>query len=81
LEQEHFVHKLLLANKYVACSQINCAKTHEASQFYICSRCGKVKEVAINSEAFEELKRDSVEAGFDIDAPQLEINCVCTECC
>ena len=81
LEEVHLVHKLRLANKYVACSHINCSATHEASQFFICSHCGKVKEIEINAATFEELKRNSIDAGFDIERPQLEINCICTQCC
>jgi len=80
LEQESLVHKLKLANKYVACSHINCSEFHEASQFFICSQCNKVREVAINPVTFDELKRNGADAGFDIDVPQLEINCVCVEC-
>jgi len=35
LEQEQFVHKLNLANKYVACSHITCDHAHDVPQFVI----------------------------------------------
>jgi Fur family zinc uptake transcriptional regulator len=80
LEQAHLAHKLQLASKYVACSHIRRSTKHEFAQFFICSGCDKVKEVTITPETFDELKRSSVDAGFEIEVPQLEINCVCIEC-
>jgi len=80
LEEEHFVHKLKLANKYVACSHIVCCKRHPASQFLICSHCNKVKEIIISPDAFNELKQSSSEVGFEIEQPQLEISCICSQC-
>lgn len=80
LEQEHFVHKLRVANKYVACAHIHCDKEHHAAQFFICTVCGKVKEVDLCPETFAGMQNDSSKAGFHIDVPQLEFNCICHEC-
>ena len=48
LENEHLVHKLNLAKKYVACSHITCDHSHGIPQFLICGDCNKVKEISIN---------------------------------
>ena len=48
LENEHLVHKLNLANKYVACSHITCDHAHGVPQFLICGSCNQVKEISIN---------------------------------
>jgi len=79
LVQEHLVHKLKLANKYVACSDID-SESHGASQFLICSQCDRVREVGINPETVADLKRNSQAAGFKVELPQLEIECVCHNC-
>src|SRR5690554_1832859 len=39
LKAENLVHKLHLANKYVACSHISCNHAHEVPQFLICDEC------------------------------------------
>ena len=80
LRDEHFVHKLNLANKYVACSHITCDHTHGVPQFLICGRCQKVKEITINNSTIEALQHNVDEAGFELVSPQLEMNCLCKEC-
>ncbi|MFC3700197.1 Fur family transcriptional regulator [Reinekea marina] len=80
LESEHLVHKLQLANKFVSCSHITCCESHEDSIFFICSTCNKVEEAVIKPATFEELKNSGSAAGFKLDSPQLEINCICTQC-
>ena len=80
LEAEHLVHKLKLANKYIACSHITCKHEHGVPQFLICSVCNAVKEITVNKSTINELN-DSVEkAGFKLVSPQLEINCICNDC-
>jgi len=80
LQQTNLVHKLETANKYVACTHIDCNKTHPASQFLICKRCQKVKELSISALRFDELKQTIEQAGFHLDNPQLEMNCICRVC-
>ena len=80
LEKEHLVHKLSLANKYVACSHITCAHAHGVPQFLICGNCNKVKEISINKSTIEELKDNIKLAGFHLVSPQLEMNCLCNDC-
>ncbi len=80
LEQQHLVHKLQLANKYVSCVHISCNHEHQASQFLICIECSKVKEVSIERDIVERFMSNVSEAGFELASPQLEVNCVCDEC-
>ena len=80
LEQQRLAHKLNLASKYVACSHIADRHDHVASQFLICELCQRVKEVDISSALVQSLENHVREAGFELQNPQLEINCVCDGC-
>jgi len=80
LQNKNLVHKLETANKFIVCEHIGCGHTHVASQFLICKECLKVKELSVSNRKFEELKRTIEEAGFHIDTPQLEMNCICNVC-
>jgi len=80
LEDEHLVHKLSLANKYVACAHISCSHAHAVPQFLICRQCSKVKEIGIKPAMIDELRASVNEAGFKLISPQLEMNCLCEGC-
>ncbi len=80
LQDEHLVHKLKLANKYIACSHITCDHDHGVVQFLICNSCQIVKEITINKSTRNTLQRDVENAGFQLASPQLEINCLCHSC-
>ncbi len=80
LQDEHLVHKLNLANKYVACAHITCRHDHAAPQFLICHLCQRVKEVDIKDSVVQSLRQNVRDAGFELDSPQLEINCICKGC-
>jgi len=80
LEDQGLVHKLNLANKYVACVHISCDHNHAATQFLICSNCSKVKEVSIEPAIIAELQAVSQQAEFKLISPQLEMNCLCEAC-
>lgn len=80
LESKELVHKLNLANKYVACSHINCDHEHQISQFLICEQCQKVSEININKSTLLEFQKNIEKAGFLLVSPQLEINCICDGC-
>ncbi|GGP70865.1 ABC transporter ATP-binding protein [Shewanella algicola] len=80
LEAEHLVHKLKLANKYIACSHITCKHEHGVPQFLICSVCNAVKEITVNKSTINELNQSVEQAGFKLVSPQLEINCICNDC-
>ena len=80
LENEKLVHKLKLANKYVACSHITCGHDHGVPQFLICNLCDFVKEISIKKSTMAELNSDVENAGFKLASPQLEMNCICNSC-
>lgn len=80
LQNQHLVHKLNLANKYVACAHITCEHEHEVSQFLICSECQKVEEISIGKSTISEFQKNVEDAGFRLVSPQLEMNCVCKDC-
>ncbi|MFT6791034.1 MAG: Fur family zinc uptake transcriptional regulator [Cellvibrionaceae bacterium] len=80
LESEKLVHKLNLANKYVACAHISCDHAHGVPQFLICGNCSKVKEISIKPTTIAELQATVHEAGFNLISPQFEMNCICADC-
>ncbi len=80
LEEEGLVHKLKLANRYVACMHITCDHQHEVPQFLICNECFRVEETAISKAMLDSLKGNVKKVGFELVSPQLEINCVCGDC-
>lgn len=80
LEGENLVHKLHLANKYIACSHISCAHEHEVPQFLICDKCGNVKEIGIKKSLVNTLKQNVEKSGYVLKSPQLELHCLCHEC-
>ena len=80
LQEEHLVHKLSLANKYVACSHITCDHDHEVPQFLICGKCQMVKEISVSKQVVEELQRNVEDVGYQLISPQLEMTCLCQHC-
>ncbi|MCP4322386.1 MAG: transcriptional repressor [Alteromonadales bacterium] len=80
LEGESLVHKLHLANKYVACSHISCDHAHEIAQCLICRECSNVKEITIEKAIINTLKNNVKEAGYQLKSPQLELHCLCQNC-
>ena len=80
LEEEHLVHKLNLASKYVVCAHISCDHVHDVPQFLICRQCSKVKEISITLSTVAELQASVEEAGYKLISPQLEMNCLCEDC-
>ncbi|TQV71090.1 transcriptional repressor [Aliikangiella marina] len=80
LQEEQLVHKLSLANKYVACSHITCDHAHDVPQFLICSHCQKVTEIGVNKAMIQDLKSNVENAGYKLQSPQLEMNCICESC-
>lgn len=80
LESENLVHKLHLANKYVACSHISCDHAHEVPQFLICDECSNVTEIGIKKALIDTLKRNVKQAGYLLKSPQLELHCLCQDC-
>ena len=80
LQDQLLVHKLNLANKYIACMHINSDHNHAVPQFLICSNCSKVKEVSINQSTILDINETVKNAGYDLYKPQVELNCLCEAC-
>lgn len=80
LMSENLVHKLELANKYIACAHISCDHSHGSPQFLICRTCNKVEEVSIDKSTINSLQKNAKSAGFKLLTPQLELSCICDNC-
>lgn len=80
LENENLVHKLNLANKYVACSHITCEHRHETSQLILCSVCDQVEEIPLNNSITNQLQANVTNAGFQLIKSHFEMNCICHSC-
>ena len=80
LQNENLVHKLNLANKYIACAHISCSHSHAIPQFLICRECTKVVEISINKSTIVEIQRKVESAKFQLSKPQLEMHCICNDC-
>lgn len=80
LQSEQLVHKLDIANKFVACSHITCDHKHGVPQFLICGKCQDVKEIVIDQEIISQLEKNISGAGYTLTSPQLEMNCICSAC-
>lgn len=79
-ENEHLVHKLNLANKYIACSHFGCNQEHDASQFLICSNCYKVEEISTPASITSTLQSNINQVGFQLTNNQIEMNCLRKNC-
>jgi len=80
LESEQLVHRLKLANKFVACAHIACDHAHAVPQFLICGECQRVKEITISKATINQLQQSVEEAGFHLRSPQLEMDSLCEHC-
>lgn len=80
LEQAKLIHKLNLANRYVACIHITCDHKHAMSQFLICQQCYRVTEINISATMLLEIEKSMQQVGFHLNHPQLEINGICQHC-
>jgi Fur family zinc uptake transcriptional regulator len=80
LEKELLVHKLNLANKYVACMHISCDHAHAVPQFLICKSCSTVKEITVEESTISDLGDTVKGAGYQLLSPQIELNCLCDNC-
>ncbi|MBY6190269.1 transcriptional repressor [Microbulbifer agarilyticus] len=80
LVENALAHKLVSANKFVACSHIACHHEHETPQFLICEGCGAVKEIAVKGEVVKTLRKGAADAGWQLLSPALELPCLCDRC-
>jgi len=80
LEGEHLVHKLKLANKYIACAHVVCDQTLYIPQFLICDECSRVEEFNVGESALSDIMLSIESSSFSLLDPQLEISCLCERC-
>jgi len=80
LESQELVHKLKLANRFVACTHIACDHEHATPQFLICFNCYQVTEVSIKESIIKALHKSVDSAGYHLVTPQIEMSCLCEEC-
>ncbi|KZX58741.1 Fur family transcriptional regulator [Halioglobus sp. HI00S01] len=80
LAEQHLVHRLNLANKYIACAHISCEHDHGVPQFLICGQCQRVEEVSIDTSTMTALQTSVENSGFQLASPQLEMDCLCNDC-
>ncbi len=80
LESQQLVHKLKLANRFVACIHITCDHQHAVPQFLICINCYKVTEISIKPSTINALRNSVETAGYTVVSPQIEMSCLCETC-
>ncbi len=80
LEKCHFVHKLNIANKYVACADMINKPSHEASQLFFCQLCQRVDEVKLDPTKLSDLDNKAKQLGYQILSSHIELNCICNSC-
>lgn len=80
LENEKFIHKLQLTNKYIICTHSAADHDHHKSQFLICSICDLVKEINLEKSLISKIKQGMNTADFILSNTQLEIHCICNAC-
>lgn len=80
LVAEGFVHRLSLANKYVACEGGGCHHQQAATQFLICGECQNVEEIPLQNSTMNELMKNVRDAGFHLSNQQLEMKGLCQKC-
>ena len=80
LESKNLVHRLNLANKYVACSHIAFEHEHTSPQFLICKSCHRVEEVSFPPSVLSSIEGGAKNAGYQLVSNQLEVEGVCGNC-
>ena len=76
LLEMNFVHRLNSLNAFVAC--ISSHKDHTA-QFLICHYCKYVGELN-NQKISDQIEKNAIEAGFEVNHQQIEIIGKCNKC-
>ncbi len=80
MQSHALVHRLDTANKFIVCSHWGCSHSVCTPHFLICTECLKVEELSMSQSLFAELKNATEQAGFQLNQPQLEMNCICDDC-
>jgi len=74
------VHKLVSLNQFLVCEHAACEHKHQNVQFLICDECHSVQEVLLGDNVINSLNQSVKNAGFSLNAPQLELHGTCIKC-
>ena len=74
------VHKLESANKFIACSHLQCDHEHSNAQFLICNSCSGVEEIALTRNLHRQIETGAEQSGFKLDSMQFELYGTCKAC-
>ncbi len=80
LEKSQLVHKLNLANKYVACADIINDFPHATSQLLFCHQCQRVDEIKLDPAKLSEFDNKAKQFGYQLLSSHIELNCICNNC-
>ena len=80
LEDMHLVHKIKIANKYVACTNISGNGDHVLSQFLFCEQCQSVEQTPVPISIYNALLDRVKQSGYQLCSEQLELSCLCNNC-
>lgn len=80
LEKVHLVHKINVANKFVACAYINCQKNHDITKLLFCQQCQQVQEIPIDHTVEQCITNEVTKFGYQLCSHQIELTCICSKC-
>ncbi|GAA0814834.1 transcriptional repressor [Colwellia sp. D2M02] len=80
LEQSQLIHRLHIANKYVACRHIKSTPEQTISQLLFCHQCQRVDEIELNQSHLAALDSNIKETGYQLLSSHIELNCICNSC-
>jgi Fur family zinc uptake transcriptional regulator len=80
LEECHLVHKLNIANKYVACADIINEPPHATAQLFFCQLCQRVDEIKLDPIKVSDLDNKAKQFGYQLLSSHIELNCICNAC-
>lgn len=76
----HLVHKIHIANKFVACSKIGCQENHDLAHLLFCQQCQRVQEVLISSSIYSSFTNEIKNLGNELCTQHIELACICSLC-
>lgn len=80
LESMQLVHKINVANKFVACSHIGHQEKHSAVKLLFCQQCQRVKETPLDHTIHQCLTDEVQQSGFQLRSEHIELSCICMTC-
>lgn len=80
LEGNKLIHKLDLANKYIASENISSDDVQKSQQFLVCNSCSKVAKINLMPPTITELNQTVRNSGFKLVSPKIEVSCLCNNC-